>query len=116
MRVIAARSRGWAGRMGMAGMDQTTDADDGRIARPWSAVRLRRANATAPRLIAGAPEFQSPCGRSATVAEEAQQEQEQVDEVEIERERAHHRLAAHDSAVLHRVIHLLDPLGVPGGQ
>src|SRR5215813_14052483 len=83
---------------------------------PGPLCGLRRTNATAPRLITGAPEFQSPCGRSATVAEEAQQEQEQVDEVEIERERAHHRLAADDGAVFHRVIHFLDPLGVPSGQ
>src|SRR5215831_9149981 len=83
---------------------------------PGPLCGLRRTNATAPRLITGAPEFQSPCGRSATVAEEAQQEQEQVDEVEIERERAHHRLAADDGAVFHRVKHLLDPLCVPGGQ
>ena len=54
--------------------------------------------------------------RSAAVAEEAQHEQEQVDEVEVERERTHHRLAGRDRAVLVHVIHLLDLLGVPGGQ
>jgi CO/xanthine dehydrogenase Mo-binding subunit len=53
---------------------------------------------------------------SATIAEEAQQEYEDVDEVEIERKRAHYRFAADDRAVLHRVVHFLDTLRVPGGQ
>ena len=38
--------------------------------------------------------------RSASVAEEAQQHQEQVDEVEIEPQRTHHRFAAGDGAVV----------------
>src|SRR5262245_62047082 len=54
--------------------------------------------------------------RLAAIAEEAQQEQEQVDEVEIERESAHHCLAAGDSAVIVHAVHFLDLLGVPGGQ
>src|SRR6266853_97087 len=46
--------------------------------------------------------------RSAAVAEQTQQEQEHVDEVEVERERAHHGLASRDGAVVHRVVHFLD--------
>ena len=38
--------------------------------------------------------------RLAAVAEQLQQHHEQVDEVEIEPERAHHRLAAGDGAVV----------------
>ena len=38
----------------------------------------------------------------AAIAEQAKQHQEQVDEVEIEPQRAHHRLAAGDGAVIHR--------------
>src|SRR3954467_10035741 len=53
---------------------------------------------------------------SAPVAEQAQHHQEQVDEVEVERERAHHSLAATDGAVIVRAVHLLDPLRVPSGQ
>src|SRR5450759_4266122 len=44
--------------------------------------------------------------RLSAVAHKAQQEQEQVDEVEIERKRAHHRLAAGDGAVVVRAVHL----------
>src|ERR1044071_5953445 len=54
--------------------------------------------------------------RLAAVADKAQQEQEQVDEVEIEREGAHHRLAAGDRAVVADIVHLLDALSIPGGQ
>src|SRR5262245_17525657 len=53
---------------------------------------------------------------SATVAEELQQEGEQVDEVEVELERAHDGLAAGDHVVVAREIHLLDALRVPGGE
>ena len=54
--------------------------------------------------------------RSAAVAEQPQQHQEQVDEVEIEPQRAHDRLAAGDGAVVHRAVHLLDVLRVVGGE
>src|ERR1700730_7979875 len=50
------------------------------------------------------------------VAEEPKEEHEQVDEVEIERQRAHYSLAADNRAVIHRVIHVLDALGIPGGH
>ena len=53
---------------------------------------------------------------SAAIAEEAQHEKEQVDEVEIERQRPHHGLATDDRAVLHRIIHFLDALRVPRGE
>src|SRR5262245_65089838 len=69
-------------------------------ARPPSHPRSEKKNAPA-RASRGAG---SPirCGGSAAIAEEAQQEQEQVDEVEVERQRAHDSLAADDGAVLHR--------------
>src|SRR4029079_11504428 len=54
--------------------------------------------------------------RSATVAEEPKQHEEEVDEVQIEPQRAHHRLAAGDGAVVHRAVHLLDVLRVVGGE
>src|SRR4051794_16705492 len=53
---------------------------------------------------------------SATVAEELQQEGEQVDEVEVELQGAHDGLAACDHIVVTREIHLLDALCVPGGE
>src|SRR3954453_7673620 len=52
--------------------------------------------------------------RSAAIPEQA--EQEQVDEVQVQLKRAEHRLAAGERAVFHRIIHLLDPLRVPGGH
>src|SRR5262245_17718905 len=54
--------------------------------------------------------------RSAPVAEQPQQHHEQVDEVEIERQRTHHGLAASDRSVVHGIIHLLDLLRIPGGE
>src|ERR1700687_1985661 len=51
---------------------------------------------------------------SAAVAEQPQQHHEHVDEVEIERQRAHHCLAARPGAVLLGIEHFLDLLGVPG--
>src|SRR4029077_10196664 len=53
---------------------------------------------------------------STAVAEQPQQHHEHVDEVEVERQRAHHCLAAGDGAVVLDIIHFLDLLGVPGGQ
>jgi hypothetical protein len=41
---------------------------------------------------------------------------EEVDEVEIEPQRAHDRLAAGDGAVVHRAVHLFDVLRVVGGE
>src|SRR5581483_6614358 len=69
----------------------------------------------APRNRSGAPSsfFSVPL---AAVAKQAQQHEEQVDKVEVEPERAHHRLAAGNGAVVHRAIHLLDALRVVGGQ
>src|ERR687888_529110 len=117
MRVIAARSRGWARRMGMAVINEWANGADGNnscLVTALSGPPCKRDGAPASRR--GAALLNRRYARSATVAEEAQQEQEQVDEVEVERERAHHSLAADDGAVLHRVIHLFDALGVPGGQ
>src|SRR6476659_7347643 len=54
--------------------------------------------------------------RSAAVAEQPQQHQEEVDEVEIEPQRAHDRLAAGHGAVVHRAVYLLDVLRVVGGE
>src|SRR5688500_15226158 len=54
--------------------------------------------------------------RLAAVAEELEQHHEQVDEVEIEPERSHHRLAAGDRAVVARIVRLLDLLRVVGRQ
>src|SRR5512134_1249995 len=48
-------------------------------------------------------------------AEEAQQEKEQVDEIEIEREGAHDR-APGDPIVRRDRGHRLQPLGIPGRQ
>src|SRR6266568_5837876 len=70
---------------------------------------LPRDKTRAPRREAGAL-GRCRSGGSTPVAEQAQQHEEQVDEVEIERERAHHRLAAPDGAVVHRVVHFLDAL------
>ncbi len=53
---------------------------------------------------------------SSPIPEEAKHEQEQVNEVEIELQCAHHGLAACGNPVLHRVVHFLDPLGIPGGH
>src|SRR5438270_11199214 len=92
MRVMAARSAGVARRMG-------TD------------MCFRRPTIKRPGVEPGRCNGQSvPCA-SAAVAEEAQQEEEQVDEVEVKRKRTHHRFAADDGAVFHRMLHLLDPLG-----
>ena len=52
----------------------------------------------------------------ASVSQEAKQEQEQVDEVEVKLQRAHHNLAARHGPVLHRAVHFLDALGVPSGH
>src|SRR5215831_8437429 len=100
MAVIAARSWAWAARREIADMEETKirDRRESRrtIAAPASfvcALSLRRPppeNESAPAHRRGARDFGPCCRTSAAVAEEAQQEQEQVDEVEIERERAHH--------------------------
>src|ERR1700730_3021387 len=52
--------------------------------------------------------------RSAPVADQAQQHQEQVDEVEIELQRTCDGLATGCGAILLRIVHLLDPLRIPG--
>src|SRR4051812_37733500 len=69
----------------------------------------------APAMSRGA-ELRFRSDTSAAIAEEAQHEQEQVDEVEVERERAHDGLAADGGAVLLRVEHFLDLLRIPGGE
>src|SRR6266498_686055 len=69
----------------------------------------------APRTSRGASSHEH-LGPSAPIARQAQQHQEQVDEVEIERQRPHHHFAAADGAVVHGVVHLLDLLGIPRGQ
>ncbi len=48
------------------------------------------------------------------IAEQAQQHQEQVDEIEVEAKGAHKRLFAHDFAAIAFKIHFLDLLGVIG--
>src|SRR5258706_10090642 len=50
----------------------------------------------------------------ASAAHQAQHHHEQVDEVEVERKRAHHGLAAGRSGVIAAVVHPLDPLGIVG--
>src|SRR5690606_33144676 len=49
-------------------------------------------------------------------AEELQQEHEHVDEVEIERESAHHRLLASGGNAVAFIVHALDALRVIGGE
>src|SRR5215216_7037909 len=97
MRVIAAMSCAVAGRTVT-------------VAMAW-----REGHKKAPGAEPGA-QSRALCCCSATVAEQAQQHQEQVDEVEIERQRTHDGLAAGDGAVIHRAVHLLDLLRVPGGE
>jgi hypothetical protein len=55
-------------------------------------------------------------GTLASAAHQAQHHHEQVDEVEVERQRAHHGLAAGRSGVIAPVIHPLDPLGIIGRE
>ena len=50
----------------------------------------------------------------ASAAHQAQHHHEQVDEVDVERKRAHHGLAAGRSGVIAGVIHPFDPLGIIG--
>ena len=69
---------------------------------------LRSRGYSTPRSLGGA--------ELSAIADQAQQHEEQVDEVEIERQRAHHGLAASRVHIVRRVVHLLDLLGVPGGQ
>src|SRR6185437_10737145 len=62
-------------------------------------------------LLAGLPAWQTDGGKKLpAIAHEPQQEKEQVDEVEIEAQRAHDRLLAHQFAVIAREIHVLDAL------
>src|SRR5262245_5362872 len=53
---------------------------------------------------------------SPAIAENAKHENEQIDKVEIKLECAHYGLATRHRSVLHRVIHFLNPLGIPGGH
>src|SRR6516164_4897041 len=67
-----------------------------------------------------------PCGRrkspairawlSAAVTHQLKQAREQVDEVEIEAQRAHDRLAAGHRTIIGHAVHFLDLLRVPGGE
>src|SRR5580704_17181858 len=100
MRVIAAISAGSAARMAISLMG------GGGNGRP---------KMKAPRPVAGALR-KGRSGSSTPVAEQAPQHEEQVDEVGIEPERAHDRLAAGDGAVVVHAVHLLDLLRVPGGE
>ena len=52
----------------------------------------------------------------ASAAHQAQHHHEQIDEVEVERQRAHHGLAAGRSGVIAGVVHPLDPLGIVGRE
>src|ERR1044072_2114685 len=60
------------------------------------------------------PSVWSLCSTLVPVAHEAQQEQEHVDEVEIERQRAHDLRLAVKIGAGDREVHALDLLGVPG--
>src|SRR5215813_10210741 len=104
MRVIAGISAGVAGRMASVMAADVSCAN-------LPGCRNKKTPGPKP-----GRSLQSVCWRLAAVAEEAQQEQEQVDEVEIERKSAHHGLAAGDGAVIVHAVHLLDLLRVPGGQ
>src|SRR6185295_13028815 len=52
----------------------------------------------------------------ASSSHQTQQHHEKVDEVEVERKRAHHGLAARRSSVIAAVVHALDPLGIVGRE
>jgi hypothetical protein len=52
----------------------------------------------------------------ASAAHQAQHHHEQVDEVQVERQRAHHGLAAGRSGVIAAIVHPLDPLGIVGRE
>src|SRR5664279_90972 len=62
------------------------------------------------------PDPDGPRQLVAVGAEQAKQHQEKVDEVEVERQRAHHRLAAGNRAVVVGRVHRLDLLRVVGGK
>src|ERR1700694_960029 len=98
MRAIAATSAAAAGRITRFGMRRPPGPPKTTAPRRWPGRLFTRASLP-----------------SAPIARQAQQHQEQVDEVEIERKRPHDHFAAADGAVVHRVEHLLDLLGVPGG-
>src|ERR1700719_3917650 len=50
------------------------------------------------------------------LAEQLQQHHEKIDEIEVERQRTHHRLLVSDFSAVRLEIHLLDTLGVVGGK
>jgi hypothetical protein len=52
----------------------------------------------------------------ASAAHQAQHCHEQVDEVQVERQRAHHGLAAGRNGVIAAIVHPLDPLGIVGRE
>src|SRR5580704_13428057 len=118
MAVMAAMSRGSAGRMDgsmIGGSVITEKRNNGRlffVCQSVSSILCCKKSPGGGRGFGNqlAPEF------STAIAEEAQHEQEQVDEVEIERQCPHHRLAADDGTILLRIVHLLDPLRVPRGE
>src|SRR4051812_43258589 len=118
MPVMAAMSAGWAWRIeGSIRKDNGGERDrTGRrnnaffLLCPASSVVC--ALKKSPGQPAGAQDANC-AWASAAIAEKAQHEQEQVDEVEIERQRAHHGFAAYNGAVFLRNIHFLDLLGVP---
>ena len=56
------------------------------------------------------------CGWLAPLAAEAQQHQEEIDEIEIERERSHQGLLGQRVTRIAMEIDLLDALRVPGGK
>src|SRR5436190_10803501 len=122
---MTATSAGWAWRIeGSIRKDkEDRDTEQGTGNRnnaffllcPASSVRLCSETKKAPAKWPGHANANCAWGLAA-IAEKAQHEQEKVDEVEIERQRAHHGLAAYDGAVLLRYIHFLDLLGVPGGE
>src|SRR5829696_7921322 len=102
MRVMPGMSAGVAARIVTSGMP-------GIVAKVEKKTPRRGAGAWISREVCFGL---TPCYGLAPVADQAQQHHEQVDEVEVERQRAHHGLAAERAVVIHRAVHLLDALGI----
>src|ERR1043166_9066543 len=89
------------------------------FAKTWRACCAAARPETQPparEYLAGGRSLRERASSVATLAHELQHEEEQVQEVEVERERAHDRLLAGDRAVIVRGIHLLDALRVIGSE
>src|SRR5579883_2144301 len=81
-----------------------------------SAARRRNENPPGSSLPGGSRRDRRGCASVAALAEELEQHQEQIDEIEVEAERPHDRLLAGDLPVIIGDIHLLDLLRVEGGE